>query len=431
MLLSRLSARRLTSISLNKVVKNVSFPKSKINNIVSARSFSVKKPSGYWKQFAKPREYFDELSKILNLKTYEDWYQVKVSDIEEYGGDGLLSNYGNSPVKALTTAYPEHNWQLTKFSSIPQGFWQEISNQRDFFDHVGKKLNIKKWEEWYSVKKNDVADHGGLSILQYYENSPCQALMNIYPEYGWDVAKFAEKPAYYWKNLKNHREFLDQVGKKLNYAQWEDWYKVQNADVIDYGGEGLLRDYYKGFAVKAVMSIYPERPWKLWKFLNIPKELWREIKHQRAFFEHLAQQFSIQHWEDWYRVKENDIRNSGGNHILDHYAGSHMKALLSIYPRHPWDLSKFSFRDTGMLNDKAKQRELFDEIGKKLNVKTWEDWYKVNSKDVKDLSPTLLSYFGGSLNDALMAVYPENGWDKTKWQWTETTPTDAPKSTQI
>ncbi len=37
-----------------------------------------KAAQGYWKHAKNQRDYLDKMFKELNLKTWEDWYQVKV-----------------------------------------------------------------------------------------------------------------------------------------------------------------------------------------------------------------------------------------------------------------------------------------------------------------------------------------------------------------
>jgi hypothetical protein len=49
--------------------------------------------------------------------------------------------------------YPEHEWLPWRFSKVPNGFWDDIKNQRDFLDWAGKQLNYKNKEDWYKVTK--------------------------------------------------------------------------------------------------------------------------------------------------------------------------------------------------------------------------------------------------------------------------------------
>jgi hypothetical protein len=48
-----------------------------------------------------------------------------------------------------------------------------------------------------------------------------------------------------------------------------------------------------GSRVKAIMSIYPEHDWKLWKFGRISEEFWKDMNHQRLFFDQLGEILNI------------------------------------------------------------------------------------------------------------------------------------------
>lgn len=42
--------------------------------------------------------------------------------------------------------------------------------------------------------------------------------------------------------------------------KWEDWYAVKKADVIDYGGDVVLKSYYGNSLKSALIDLYPEHP---------------------------------------------------------------------------------------------------------------------------------------------------------------------------
>jgi hypothetical protein len=47
----------------------------------------------------------------------------------------------------------------------------------------------------------------------------------------------------YWKDMKNQRNFLDQLGVKLGLTNLDGWYSVQATKVIENGGSRLLSYY--------------------------------------------------------------------------------------------------------------------------------------------------------------------------------------------
>jgi hypothetical protein len=47
-------------------------------------------------------------------------------------------------------------------------------------------------------------------------------------------------PMYWWKDVANQCQKLDEVGTKLNVKQLDDWYKVKYVDFLACGGTGLM-----------------------------------------------------------------------------------------------------------------------------------------------------------------------------------------------
>ncbi len=129
--------------------------------------------------------------------------------LDKYRARGLINLYGSLPkgtyspqhshrVAALKEIYPEHHWIDNKFKK-PHRYWNDLGNQRKFFDTLAKKLSIHEKcmrsslflcitspESWYRVTKQDVMDHGGGGFLtKYYRSSVIRALATVYPTYSW------------------------------------------------------------------------------------------------------------------------------------------------------------------------------------------------------------------------------------------------------
>lgn len=45
-------------------------------------------------------------------------------------------------------------------TSTPPGYFESITNQRQFFEQLAKKLSINNWEEWYHVPSKTLAATG-------------------------------------------------------------------------------------------------------------------------------------------------------------------------------------------------------------------------------------------------------------------------------
>lgn len=140
------------------------------------------------------------MAERLNCKTLDDWYNVTVDDIHQCGGGGLLSRvFNGSLFKALQSIYPDHEWHPWKLrQKLPIGYFNDIENQRFFFDWLGKKLNFLNMQDWYSINREEILKNGGGNLLQKYKGSPSRALESTYPEHKWITWQFNHKPKGFW-----------------------------------------------------------------------------------------------------------------------------------------------------------------------------------------------------------------------------------------
>jgi len=290
-------------------------------SFVSSTTVSATKPSGdisnlpwlqgkvswdFWKEKSNQLKYFRWLAEQLNIKNTEDWYNIKVADVYQRGGSSLLNNYfGGSIVKALATVYPEAHWEVWRFEQVPKGYWDELKNQRIFFDSIAKKLNVVKSEEWYKVSREYVRHNGGASLLvNYYNGSLIKALSTVYPEREW---KYEKVPRGYWEDLENQKEYFEMLSSKLGIKKLDDWYTLRAEDVFKIGGYALINEKYGGSLVKALLAVFPEYNWQIWKFDKVPKGYWEVKENQKKYFDLLASELQLKDGKDWLEVRTSEV----------------------------------------------------------------------------------------------------------------------------
>lgn len=134
-------------------------------------------------------------------------------------------------------------------------------------------------------------------------------------------------PSGFWNDKKNHRIFLEELGKKLGFANVEDWYKVKKTDITQNGGSKLFRLYGESI-FKTVSSVFSEKSWKSWLFENekVPsglihflsscKGFWLEKSNQREFLIYLADKLGVRSYNDWFSVKNETVLNHRGHGII-------------------------------------------------------------------------------------------------------------------
>ena len=176
--------------------------------------------------------------------------------------------YNGSPIKFVTSIYPNYNWVIWKFPMVPNGYWQKKENQKEYMEWLKLELGYTTPEDWYKISKKVLQNNYGGGILKHYNNSPIKLITSIYPNYNWVIWKFTSVPNDYWKDIKHRKEYMDWLGKELGYTTMDDWYKISRKDIENNYGSGLLVSYYNSSPIKLVTSIYPNYEWDKSKFIN-------------------------------------------------------------------------------------------------------------------------------------------------------------------
>lgn len=135
-----------------------------------------------------------------------------------------------------------------------------MKHQRDFFNKLADKLNIKKRDDWYKVSARDIIKNGGKRLVIIYGGSVHRALSSIFPEHKWIPWKFENAPKNFWKQSKNVKEFLESIKKELNIEKDEDWYQVTQNRLHNVGATTILNKF--GGICKLLSAIYPEKDWE-------------------------------------------------------------------------------------------------------------------------------------------------------------------------
>ncbi len=55
---------------------------------------------------------------------------------------------------------------------VERGYWENIGNQRYYFDCLGDEMQIREWGGWEDITSHHIHSHGGGGMIeQYYRNS--------------------------------------------------------------------------------------------------------------------------------------------------------------------------------------------------------------------------------------------------------------------
>jgi len=154
-----------------------------------------------------------------------------------------------------------------------------------------------------------------------------------------------EKTSYsYWDKLENRRNFMDKLQKTLNILDCEQWSKVKVTDVIKKGGAMLLSRYGNSLQ-RALLDLYPNKPWKFWTFDRVARGFWDNYENVTEYLGWLEKKLFICSPEEWYEVGRNHLIHFGAKYLMFRKGEQGYDRLVQLlsrrYPSFSWDKRKF------------------------------------------------------------------------------------------
>jgi len=239
---------------------------------------------------------------------------------------------------------------------------------------LGQRLRIRKLEGWYNISTADFKlNHGGGLLQSYYRASAIVAVMECFPNHEWHEWLFRIAPTHFWQDKRNHRRYVEWLGKQLGFRHPEDWYAITTADFQKHKGGAFLLQYDSS-AVAAVMACLPDYPWKAWLFQFTPREYWNVRGNRKKYMAWLAEQLGIRAPEDWYAVTRDDFKANAGDQFLKLYNGSPFHAIRAFIPTYPWKEWLFSRVPFHFWHHPENRRRYLRWLGKKLGFTKPADW---------------------------------------------------------
>jgi len=157
---------------------------------------------------SRHRDLFQELARRegLDEKNWEAWYGLRTSQIKGELTSIIRKHYSNSLGIALSKVFPEHEWLPWKFRKVPGKFWDSKNNRLAYFKWLAIALNVKNMEDWYQLSKLQLSTHYGRGLLDKFDDSPSQALIETFLDHKWKPWKFVHPPRNSSKQLINSQQ---------------------------------------------------------------------------------------------------------------------------------------------------------------------------------------------------------------------------------
>lgn len=202
--------------------------------------------------------------------------------------------------------------------------WATITHRRAYFDELaaGFQFDPLLCDNWYWIDATTVSKLKIHPVLQYYDGDYINALMHLYPNIGLSKERF--QAVSDWRSASRQR--LESAHhSELDPFMTERWQALNDSKNLP------MFEFYKS---------------TLLDFLEQKKQPFMQASESthRQFFDQFARKhyFDALQPQNWYRVPRNTIlAATGANSILARYGGSHIDALLHVYPSIGLAESKF------------------------------------------------------------------------------------------
>lgn len=128
---------------------------------------------GFWAKRENRKCYLEWLGQELQIKEYEDWYQLTRTVLgNNHGGRLLQGFYHGSIIKLLQDNFPEYEWLEWKLRCTPHSFWKEKENRIKYLGWLGRKVGFVRYPSWHKLTRQHFVKNGGEWLfMQYYRNS--------------------------------------------------------------------------------------------------------------------------------------------------------------------------------------------------------------------------------------------------------------------
>lgn len=259
---------------------------------------------------------------------------------------------------------------------VPNGFWNDIENQKRYFEDLSKHYGYEIPEDYYQLTAKKIREYYGSALLnkKHYAGSISAFVKAMIPDYPWLLFKFAGTPKWHWDNPDNHREFFDYMCQENNITSdndYHDYYGINQEIIRSSGGISLLGKCFRNSPSDFVIKYGPKSAkWKRYKFRPTPKDHWVKRKNRIEYFEDLCEHYCLTTQEKIYDLSETMIHRFHGSGILTIYYHSSPKEMikdLSVFEK--WEDEKFS-------RGRKTQKRLYNEIKNHYSDAIWEKKFR-------------------------------------------------------
>lgn len=133
---------------------------------------------------------------------------------------------------------------------------------------------------------------------------------------------------------------------------------------------------------------------------------WDDPQIRKPILDLIVEKYGFKSEEDWYKLTRKMVLDVGGAELIKYYDQSPIKLLRSTFPDYDWKPWLLPNPPRNYWQNLDNLKLYFDWLSEKLGIKTLEDWYKIDYKNLYEFG------FGGKayLYQSLVKIYPDYDW---------------------
>lgn len=129
------------------------------------------------------------------------------------------------------------------------------------------------------------------------------------------------------------------LSRRLGFAVMKDWYRLRMVHFLDNHGSGVLQIYWHSSPSEAVKETFPKYDWCEWLFTKVPNGFWDVRENRIRYMTWLGQQLHYHTFEDWLRLRHEDIEAYCGRRLLSLF-DSIVDILCDVFPEQDWNAKR-------------------------------------------------------------------------------------------
>eukprot|EP00026_Physarum_polycephalum_P001621 Phypoly_transcript_01623.p1 GENE.Phypoly_transcript_01623~~Phypoly_transcript_01623.p1 ORF type:complete len:1048 (-),score=160.89 Phypoly_transcript_01623:116-2998(-) len=370
-----------------------------------------------WQKVETRRQFFENYAKDNDFDPLvpENWYSQPRDIIMTIKGAYSIVSYHGTLPDALIDLFPNIGLEKSRFLNLYA--WHKQENRKRFFETYAKAHNFdpKIPDNWYSRSREDILSVSGAGgVLSYHSGSYIKALVDLFPNIGWDKSKFKDSAA----SMDVRRRYFENYAKinKFDPLNPSAWHNHPRQKILAHKGINRILSYHNGSLHQALLDLFPEIGLNKSRFQD--KHSWHRAASRRKFFENYAksQAFDPLVPQNWYKHPIDKILAVKTVHrVLSHHRRSVAQALLDLFPEIGFD--KFQFRGSWHKKEVKKNFFLGYAATRGFDPLKPENWY---SQPKEHIRPLMTAYkynffFRGTLASALVNIFPNLRWNISKF----------------